>query len=96
MGSKSTLRGDHMPTYFVEQYLPRSRLGELGLEASRAEAAAQELAADGVRVRYLRTTFLPDDETCFHLVEATGPDDVGELCRRAGLANARVTRAVDA
>jgi hypothetical protein len=92
----STLRHDHMPSYLVEQYFPKSRLPELHLEASRTEAAARELAGDGVRIRYLRTTFLPDDETCFHLVEATGTDEVGELCRRAGLTNARVTRAVDA
>ena len=95
MDATSTLRHDHMPSYLVEQYLPKSRLPELRLEASRTEAAARELSGDGVRIRYLRTTFLPDDETCFHLVEATGTDEVGELCRRAGLVNARVTRAVD-
>ena len=85
-----------MQSYLVEQYLPKSRLNALHLEARRAEAVVEELSGDGVRIRYVRTTFLPDDETCFHLVEANGADDVGELCRRAGLTNARVTRAVDA
>ena len=86
-----------MPSYLVEQYLPKSRLG--GASASKRAAPPRQprsSRATACRIRYLRTTFLPDDETCFHLVEAEGAEDVGELCRRAGLTNARVTPAVEA
>ena len=96
MDRASTLRHDRHAELPRRAVLPRVAVAELHLEASRTEAAAESSPRDGVRIRYLRTTFLPDDETCFHLVEATGTDEVGELCRRAGLTNARVTRAVDA
>jgi hypothetical protein len=47
-----------------------------------ARAALEELAREGTPVRYVRTTFLRDDETCFHVLEAAA----GEVCRRAGMA----------
>ena len=85
-----------MPSYIVETYVPRARSRDADAAGRRARVAAKELSGEGTAIRYVRTTHLPDDETCFHLVEATGRDEVGELCRRAGLTNARVTRAVDA
>jgi hypothetical protein len=33
----------------------------------------------------VRTTLLPEDETCFHVFDATSADAVGEVGRRAGL-----------
>jgi hypothetical protein len=48
-----------------------------------------------VPIRYVRTTVLPDDETCFHIVEALSAQAVGELCRRTGLEHARIVTAVD-
>jgi hypothetical protein len=43
----------------------------------------------------VRTTFLPDDETCFHVFEADSADVVAEVSRRAGLGWARVVPAVE-
>ncbi len=48
-------------------------------------AAAGELVREGTPVRYVRMTFLPDDETCFHIFEAASEEAVGEACRRAGI-----------
>jgi hypothetical protein len=50
--------------YLVELYLPRNRT---------ACDAAAELArrTRGPGVRYVRTIFLPHEETCFHEFEAT-------------------------
>ena len=59
-----------MQTYLVELYVPRTPRGDAAASGARARAAAVELAREGVRIDYLRTTFLPDDETCFHLVAA--------------------------
>jgi hypothetical protein len=85
-----------VPSYLVEMYVPGSHPREARRTALRLEAAAGELGGrKGVRVRYLRTMFLPDDDTCFHLVHASGPAAVGALCRRAGLRHARVVRAVE-
>jgi hypothetical protein len=46
-------------------------------------------------VRYLRTTFLPEDETCFHVFDASSAQDVGEVSRRAGFGTARIVPAVE-
>jgi hypothetical protein len=82
-------------TYLVEAYLARLRASELAQAASRAQAAAEELSRQGDSVRYLRTIFLPQEETCFHVYEAASADDVCEACRRAGIACERVLDAVD-
>lgn len=57
-----------MPTYLVEAYMPHAQ--EARAAGRRARAAAEELSREGVPIHYVRTTFLPDDETCFHLFEA--------------------------
>ncbi len=84
-----------MPSYLVEVYLPRARAHEAGATGGRARAAAEELAREGTPIRYIRTTFLPDDETCFHLFEAASAEVVAEASRRADLGPARVVAAIE-
>jgi hypothetical protein len=50
---------------------------------------------EGTRVRYVRMTFLPDDETCFHIFEAASKAAVVEACRRAGIGSGRIITAVE-
>jgi uncharacterized protein DUF4242 len=85
-----------VPSYLLETYVPRSRAAEARASGRRAKAVAEELSRDGTRVRYVRTTFLPDDETCFHLFEAVSANAVEEVSRRAKLGRARVVPAVEA
>lgn len=85
-----------MHDYVVEVYLPRSRALNARVTARRARAAAEELARDGLPIRYLRSTFLPDDETCFHFFAAGSPEIVEQAIARAALGRARVVPAVDA
>ena len=79
-----------MPSFLIEVYLPRSSADEARGTACRARAAAEQLTLDGTAVHYVRTSFLPDDETCFHLFEAVSADAVEEVSRRAELRRARV------
>jgi len=79
-----------VPNYLVEMYLPRSHADEARATARRARAAAEQLTGEGVSIRYVRTTFLREDETCFHLFEAISAEAVEEVSRRAGLGRARV------
>jgi hypothetical protein len=79
----------------VEAYMPRSHAREARAAGSRARAVADELSREGTRIRYVRTTFLPDDETCFHLFEADSAGAVEEVSRRAKLGRARVVPAVE-
>jgi len=85
-----------MLSYLIETYLPRAAQRDPGRLAARARAAVEELSAAGVAIHYVRTTFVPEDETCFHVVDAAERQIVDELCRRAGIENARVVQAVDA
>ena len=83
-----------MPSYLVESYLPHFCAGALPDTAARAREAALALTAEGVRVRYLRSTFVPSDELCLHLFEADSADRVGEAIRRADIEPERVVEAV--
>ena len=84
-----------MQNYILEVYLPRSRAHEARAAGRRARAAADALAREGVPIHYVRTTYLPDDETCFHFFEAASPDVVEEASRRAELGRVRVVPAVE-
>ncbi len=84
-----------VPKYLVEVYLPRSRADDARVAGSRVQAAADQLSREGEPVRYLRTTFLPDDETCFHLIEAPTPAAAEEVTRRAALGSARIVTAIE-
>jgi hypothetical protein len=83
-------------TYLVEAYMPRSHAQDARAAGERASAAAEKLSRKGRDVRYVRTTFLPDDETCFHLFEAASHEVVEEVSRCAQLGRARVIPAIEA
>jgi hypothetical protein len=84
-----------VPSFLVETYVPRSAADGRRRTARALRSAAAELSSEGTTVRYVRTTFLPDDETCFHLFEAGTPGAVAELSRRAGLVQARIVPAFE-
>ena len=84
-----------MPSYLVEAYVPRSRAQDARSAGRRARLAAERLSSEGMPVRYVRTTFVPDDETCFHFFEAGSEEAVIEVCRRAGIGSARIVSAVE-
>ncbi len=84
-----------MQSYLVEFYVPRSRARDVHAAGHRARVVAERLSREGMLVRHVRTTFVPDDETCFHLFEAASEEAVGEVCRRAGIGSARIVAAVE-
>ena len=84
-----------MDRFLLETYVGRVHAAEVRDAGLRAHAAADELAREGMRIRYVRTTFLPEDETCFHLFEAQSAEAVREAGRRAGLGPIRVVGAVE-
>jgi uncharacterized protein DUF4242 len=81
--------------FLLETYVPQVRAVEAREAGLRAHAAAEELAREGTRIRYVRTTFLPEDETCFHLFDAQSAEAVREVGRRAGLEPIRVVGALE-
>ena len=83
-----------MARYLVELYLSRTGVGGLKDAAAHARAAADELSREGVAVRYLRSIFIPADETWFLLYEAASAKAVEDAVARAALPCERVLEAV--
>jgi hypothetical protein len=77
-----------MPSYVVESYAGRS---DVEGQRERARHAA-ELATG---VRYLRTTFLPGDETLLHLFEAPSVEALNRAGQLAHLEFDRIVEAVE-
>jgi hypothetical protein len=78
-----------LATFLVESYEPRGG----ALEFAELEARALA-AAESVGVTYLRSIFVPEDETCFHFFEAASIDAVREASERAQLGGHRIVHAV--
>ena len=81
-----------MSSYLLEAYTPASAL--LKDVEARVRSAAAELSESGTPVRYVRSIFVPEDETCFYLYEAASAEDVAKAARRAALPFERVAEAV--
>jgi Protein of unknown function (DUF4242) len=71
--------------FLVELYVSGAEPDGVERRAERAREAAVELTAAGTPVRFLRSIFVPADETCLFLFEAASIDAVRETARRAAL-----------
>jgi Protein of unknown function (DUF4242) len=83
-----------MAEFLVELYVSRGDGAAVERGAARARVAAEELTSEGRPVRYLRSIFVPEDETCFYLCEACSADAVREVARRATLPFEHVSEAM--
>ena len=81
-----------MPQFLVELYVARSASESVAPTVARARAAAEAVTVEGRPVRCVTSIFVPEDETCFLLVEAETADAVQATGRRAGLTFDRVVR----
>lgn len=74
-----------MAEYLVELYVAQGDHAAARHHVALAERAGADLTREGRAVRYLRSIFVPEDETCFLLYEADSADLVTEAVARAGL-----------
>jgi len=81
-------------TFLVELYLSRDDAAAVEHGAAAARVAAEQLTREGTPVRFLRSLFVPEDETCFHVYEAASAEAVREAARRASLPFERITEAL--
>jgi hypothetical protein len=79
--------------FLVETYTPTAA-ARAEIEA-RVRRAASQLERDATPVRYLRSIFVPEDETCFLLFEAASAEAVRRASERAGLSPQRIVEAVE-
>jgi Nickel responsive protein SCO4226-like len=80
--------------YLLETYVSRNGGEAVPACAERARRAAEQLTWQGTSVRFLRTVFVPEDETCFYLYEAASEEAVREAADRAQLRIERIVEAI--
>lgn len=84
-----------MSVYMVERDLKGISMEALSGAQKSAIAKAEEMSAAGTAIRYIRTTFAPEDGRCMCLFDATSEADVKRLNDEAGLPYSRVLPALD-
>jgi hypothetical protein len=82
-------------TYLVELYLLREQATSARAAGARVRAAALRVSREGLCVRYVRTTVVPADETCFHVLEAPSREAVAAVALLASLDSPRILPALE-
>jgi hypothetical protein len=65
--------------FLVERYLQIADLNELAATVASAASVCDDRRRDGATLRYVHSTFVPGDETCFCVFEAESAHDVNVL-----------------
>jgi hypothetical protein len=81
-----------MAEFLGELYVSRESGEAVEQGEDRVREAASQLTREGEHIRFLRTIFVPEDETCFYLFEAGSAVAVREVGARAALPFDRVCR----
>ena len=84
-----------MGVYMVERNLGGISIKDLGGAQKAAINKAEEMRQQGSEIRYIRTTFAPQDGRCMCLFQADSEENVKRLNDEAGLPYERVVPAMD-
>lgn len=84
-----------MTVYMVERNLKGIAMSDLAAAQRLAISTAQSYAANGTPMRYIRSTFAPEDGCCMCLFEARSASDVKRLNDEAKLPYSRIVEALD-
>ena len=76
--------------FLVERYLPGATQEKLRETSRRLAEAADALAAGGESIRYLGTTFVPAEESCFSCFESSSEVAVRRTLEVTGVSYARI------
>lgn len=94
------MTGPHDPAdgsqrlFLAERYISAGSSAAALEDAIEARAATAALTREGTPIRFLGSTLVPADETCFSLFEASDLDAVRSLAARASIAFHRINEAV--
>ena len=84
-----------MDIYMVERELPGVTPEQLVGAQGAAISTSQQFTARGTTVRYIRSTFVPDESKCFCLFEAASQQAVLDVNTAAKLPFTRIVRALE-
>ena len=84
-----------MPTFIAETFVPQTQAEEIEAATERLSRLDRTSgsASGNPTVRYVRSTFVPGDEVCFHIFEADTADDVVRVASDLGVRLDRVAEA---
>lgn len=84
-----------MPVYMVERELKGIPMSDLAAAQQLAIKTSADYTAQGMPMRYIRSTFAPEDGRCMCLFEARSAEDVRRLNDEARIPYTRVVEALD-
>ncbi len=84
-----------MSVFMVERDLKGISKEALGAAQKAAINQAAKMSASGTQIKYIRSTFAPDDGRCMCLFEAGSDTTVKKLNDDAGIPYSRVVGALD-
>ena len=84
-----------MTVYLVDRDLPGITMDQLAAAQKAAIQTSQQFTAEGKNVRYIRSTFVPEDAHCMCLFEAADPQTVKDVNEAAQIPFSRISEALD-
>ncbi len=84
-----------MSVYMVDRNLPGITMEQLAAAQKAAIDTGKRLTAAGKSVRYIRSTFVPQEAHCMCLFEASNPELVKQLNDEAKIPYTRIVEAAD-
>ena len=84
-----------MSIFMVERDLKGITMPALAAAQQAAIAQGKQMTSAGTPIRYIRSTFAPDDRRCFCLFEGASAADVEKLNDDARIPYTRVVPALD-
>jgi hypothetical protein len=86
-----TTRSNQLSLFVAERYMSRGQTQDRQADdAQRAQTASQNLAAQGIAIRYVGSILVPADETCLTFLEAHSVDEVRQLADQASITYQRI------
>ena len=83
-----------MAVFLVELYVAEADGSAVRRSVRGIVGAAEQARRDGTPVEYIRSIFIPEDETCFLMFEVAAIDTVRSVADRAAVQFERITEAV--
>ncbi len=84
-----------MPVYMVDRNLPGVTKEQLAAAQKAAIDTGRRMTAEGKKVRYIRSMFVPGESRCMCLFEAANPELVKEANEKAKIPFSRIVEAED-
>lgn len=84
-----------MTVFFVERDLKGITMDQLAGAQKAAISKAGEMSKNGTKINYIRSTFIPGEDRCMCLFDASKAADVKRLNEEANIPFKRIVEALD-